>query len=122
MRDNLLAGLRVLIVEDDALIALDLADTLSAAGAEVVGPAHAVSSALDLIDQQVPDVAVLDWQLVGQTASTIAVRLAKLAVPFLFHTSSREQPAAAHPGVPIVNKPTRPEQFVLAVAALTNKS
>ena len=63
MTDNVLAALRVLIVEDDLLIALDLGDTFSAAGAVIVGPVHTVSSALTEIDQQIPDVAVLDWRL-----------------------------------------------------------
>lgn len=119
MRDNPLARLRVLIVEDDLYIALDIGHILSDAGAEIVGPAHSVTSALTLIDQNVPDIAVLDWQLERETASAIATRLAGLAVPFLFHTSSRADPEAAHPDVTIIDKPSKPEHLVLAVTALT---
>ena len=122
MRDKPLTGLRVLIVEDDPLIALDIADTISAAGAEIIGPAHTVSAALTQIGHQAPDVAILDWRLESETASPVAAELVNRAVPFLFHTSSRGHPEAAHPGVPIIDKPTRPEQLVLAVTTLTKKA
>lgn len=122
MSDNPLTGLRVLIVEDDPFIALDMGYILSEAGAEIVGPAHTASSALTLIDNQVPDIAVLDWRLERETASPVADRLASLDVPFLFHTSSRGEPEAAHPGATIVGKPTQPEQLVLAVIALIHRT
>jgi hypothetical protein len=93
------------------MIALDLADILAAVGAKIIGPAYTVSSALNLIDQQMPDVAVLDWQPVRETASSVAARLASLAVPFLFHTSSPEQPQSAYPGVTIVDKPPVPSRL-----------
>lgn len=122
MRDNPLAGLRVLIVEDDTLIALDLGGMLSASGAEIIGPVHSASSALTLIDQQRPDIAVLDWQLLHETASPVAARLSSLGMPFLFHTSQRELPEAAYPGVTIVDKPATPDQLVLAMSALKGKA
>jgi DNA-binding response OmpR family regulator len=113
-----LAGLSVLVVEDDPIIALDLVFTLSDAGAKPVGPAHRVSAALALIEAAAPDLAVLDWQLETETASPVAHRLTELSVPFLFHTSSRGQPEKAHPGIPIIDKPTRPEQLLNTLRSL----
>jgi CheY-like chemotaxis protein len=116
-----LDGLRVLVVEDDPIIALDVAASLTVAGATVVGPAYTVRQALELVDRSPVDVAVLDFRLEAETASPIAHRLVAMDIPFLFHTSSSSNPALAHPGVPIVDKPTRPEQLVAAVSALTRK-
>lgn len=107
------------MVEDDPIIALDVAQTLSDAGATILGPAHKVAEAQSLIDRTLPDLAVLDWQLEQETVSPVAHRLAALGVPFLFHTSSRGRPEAAHPGVRVVDKPTRPEQLIAAVKTLT---
>ena len=71
-----------------------------------------------MIDRSPMDAAVLDYRLEAETAAPIASRLVSLGIPFLFHTSSTTNPALAHPGVPIVDKPTRPEQLVAAVNAL----
>ena len=114
-----LDGLRILVVEDDPIIALDVVASLASAGATVLGPAYSVAQALAIIDRSPVDAAVLDYRLEAETAAPIAYRLVSLGIPFLFHTSSRSNPALAHPGVPIVDKPTRPEQLVAAVSALT---
>ena len=116
-----LAGQRILVVEDDPIIAIDLGQTLSDAGATIVGPAHRVAAALTLIDLHSPDLAVLDWRLEGETASPVAHRLAALGIPFLFHTSSRGHPETEHPGAVIIDKPTRPEQLIAAVKTLTDR-
>ena len=119
MISSVLDGLRVLVVEDDPIIALDVASSLTVAGAIVLGPAYTVSQALELIDRSPVDAAVLDYRLEAETASPIAHRLVAMEIPFLFHTSSSSSPALAHPGVLIIDKPTRPGQLVAAVNALT---
>jgi CheY-like chemotaxis protein len=116
-----LAGLRILVVEDESIIALDIARLLAAAGATVIGPAHTVTKALYLIARSKVDMAILDYQLETETASPVADRLTAMQIPFLFHTSSRGRPEQSHPGVPIIDKPTRPEQLVAAVKGLTHK-
>lgn len=98
-----LEGARSLLVEDEAVIALDLAQTLESAGARVIGPAHSVAQAMALIESGAPDLAVLDWRLERETSAPVAARLAALSVPFLFHTSSRGLPEVAHPNVLIVD-------------------
>jgi DNA-binding response OmpR family regulator len=69
---SLLDGLRVLVVEDDPIIALDVTSSLARAGATVVGPAYTVALALDLIDCSPIEAAVLDYRLEAGTASPIA--------------------------------------------------
>jgi CheY-like chemotaxis protein len=112
-----LLGLRVLIVEDDPIIALDLGGMFAEAGATVVGPAYRVSQALAMLEAGI-DVAVLDFRLEKETASSIAHRLSAKGVPYLFYTSSRGHPELAHPGVPIIEKPARPEALIALVRAL----
>ena len=63
MSSSELAGLRILIVEDNPIISLDVAETLADAGAIVIGPAHTVTQALKLVDGGGLDAAVLDYRL-----------------------------------------------------------
>ena len=63
MPSSELAGLRILIVEDNPIISLDVAETLADAGAIVIGPAHTVTQALKLVDGGGLDAAVLDYRL-----------------------------------------------------------
>lgn len=81
-----LPGLRVLVVENVAVLAWRVCDILAGAGAEVVGPVPDVSRALALLDGREVDVAVLDISLGGETAEPIADVLAARGVPFLFLT------------------------------------
>jgi CheY-like chemotaxis protein len=113
-----LHGLRILIVEDDPIIALDLAEMLQSAGAAVVGPTHTVARALRLIERQAIDAAVLDYRLERDTAILVGERLTRDGVPFLFHTSSRPGPERAFPSVRILDKPTRPERLIAEIKAL----
>ena len=81
-----LAGLSVLVVEDQALIAMDTEDTLRNLGAGDVRLAPSVQDAMRLLDSFLPDVAILDFSLGGETSAEIADRLTAQGVPFLFAT------------------------------------
>jgi CheY-like chemotaxis protein len=82
-----LLGCRILIVEDDCITAMDLAETLSAAGAHVVGPAGTIDSAFELLRQQPQlDVALLDIEVEGAYVFEVADELMKLEVPIVFTT------------------------------------
>jgi CheY-like chemotaxis protein len=79
---------RVLIVEDEWLVAEDYSSTLRAAGYAIVGPAPSVEGALALIADTNTEVraALLDINLNGETSYPIATRLAERNVPFAFMT------------------------------------
>ncbi len=79
-------GKRVLIVEDEAMIAMQLEFDLEDLGCEVIGPAPSVQSALQLIEQETVDAAVLDFRLGDETSSEIAAALIGRNVPFAFMT------------------------------------
>ena len=70
-----MAGARVLVVEDESLLAETLCDLMQGAGCEMVGPASTVAAALRLIDQAAIDVAILDIQLVSEVSFPVAYAL-----------------------------------------------
>jgi DNA-binding response OmpR family regulator len=86
MKSSQLANKRVLVVEDDYLVAMDIARALERAGAEVIGPTPAVAAALDALERTVPDGAILDINLGGEMAFPVADALIALGVPFIFAT------------------------------------
>ena len=82
-----LHGRRILIVEDDCVTAMDLAETLSTAGAEVVGPAGTIAAALELLRPRPPlDIALLDIEVEGISVFEVADELVKRSVPIVFTT------------------------------------
>ncbi len=80
------SGRRVLVVEDEMIVAWLLEDMLADLGCTVVGPAASVNQALAMIDAEAIDVAVLDVNLNGQMSYPIADVLAARGVPFVFST------------------------------------
>ena len=77
---------KVLVVEDNSLLACDMQDILSDAGYEVVGPVATVAKALALIDSQVPHAAFLDCNLDGEYATPVALTLTAKNIPFVVMT------------------------------------
>src|SRR4051794_12748712 len=76
----------VLIVEDEALVALGLKETLSAVGYTIVGPAPTTQKALKLIATETIDVALLDINLGKERVDSVAHALSELVIPFVFST------------------------------------
>ncbi len=81
-----LRGLKVLVVEDGALISLELCETLSRYGAEIVGPCSQIKEALIVGASQAIDVALLDVDVNGVQVWPVAALLAKRHIPFFFAT------------------------------------
>src|SRR3712207_9256545 len=67
-----LAGRRILIVEDEALVAMLVEDALLDAGAEVIGPVATVAEAMALLDSAAPDAAGVDLNPAGGTSTPVA--------------------------------------------------
>jgi DNA-binding NtrC family response regulator len=97
----------VLIVEDDAIIALDMEDTMLGFGVKTVRTAASVAKALEMIADRAPDFALLDVGLAHENSFAVAGRLDELKIPFVFVTgygSASAFPAAfAH--TPTLSKP-----------------
>ena len=81
-----LKGVRVLIVEDEFLVATLIEDMLESAGCIVSGPIPRVAEALDAVDHETYDVAVLDVNLGGDRIDPVADALDRRNVPFMFVT------------------------------------
>ena len=84
--NNRFSGRRVLLVEDEPIVAWLLKDMLVDLGCSVIGPAADVNQALAMIDAESIDVAVLDVNLRGQMSYPIADVLVARGVPFVFST------------------------------------
>jgi DNA-binding response OmpR family regulator len=102
-----LRGRRILVVEDDPLIAMEIADLLAAQGVEPVGPTPTVRAALATLAEGPPDLAVLDLNLRGERATPVASALQDAGVPFVmtsgYARSQIDEPELAR--VPLVPKP-----------------
>jgi len=81
-----ITGCRVLVVEDEYLIASDLSEWLEDQGAAVLGPVPSVADALRLLATERPDVAILDINLVDGRVFPVADALQAADVPFVFVT------------------------------------
>src|SRR6516164_10302555 len=81
-----LQGVRVLVVEDEYFIAILIEEILESAGCVVMGPIPRLPDALDAVDHQDYDVAVLDVNLAGEWINPVADALSERNVPFLFVT------------------------------------
>ena len=77
-----LAGLRVLVVEDNILIALDIEQTLQGLGCVVVGPVGKLDAALRMADEEALDAALLDVNIRGGHVYPVAERLRARGIPF----------------------------------------
>jgi DNA-binding response OmpR family regulator len=117
-----LAGRRILLVEDDPIIALDIKTMLEDAGAIVSGPAADLTTAFRLAEQHAHDAAVLDVRLERDDTLPLATILLERRLPFLFQTSDARLVTGLFPGVPILRKPFRPEHLVASLAELLAKS
>jgi len=87
MAEPVLRGCRVLVVEDEYLLADDLSLALSSAGAEVLGPVPSVEEAIaTIVSEQKIDLAVLDVNLRGDMVFPVADALMERGIPFAFAT------------------------------------
>jgi CheY-like chemotaxis protein len=82
-----LKDLRVLVVEDEALVALQLEDMLVEFGCAVIGPASRVAQALELLGGEPVEAAVLDLNIAGELVYPVADELGTRGLPYIFVTA-----------------------------------
>jgi DNA-binding response OmpR family regulator len=106
-------AIRVLIVEDEPMIALSIEDVLIDAGFEIAGVVSKLEKALGLIESGACDAAIVDANLAGLSASPVAIALTALGLPFIVLSGySREQMQGAFAGACFLQKPCRPELLI----------
>ena len=109
----------VLVLEDEWLIALDIANLLRDAGYAVVGPAENVQSALDLVANREIDAALLDINLKDERSYPVARALDRKNVPFAFLSGYvNEDLEAEFRGHALLSKPFLPEVLLSSLAEL----
>jgi CheY-like chemotaxis protein len=110
-------GRRILLVEDEHIVATALSRALSAWGAEVVAMAASVEQALTLLDTTPGiDAALLDINLRGQLAYSVADELIVRGLPFVFTTGySAPTIPETYRHVPVLQKPFDPDQIFTAL-------
>jgi CheY-like chemotaxis protein len=114
-----LAGHRILIVEDEMMIAIMLEDMLEELGGKVAGVAGKPGQALALIGATPIDAAILDVNLDGQNSYEIAAALEARGIPFLFSTGYAALAVDdRYRGRPFLQKPFRQEELEKALSAM----
>ena len=116
-----LSGKRFLVVEDNFLLALNMAAALEDAGAEVTWTGVA-EEAVHTIEARPPDAVLLNGTLHGKPVDEIAAALTRLRVPFLFATGyARESLPQAFRKVALLSKPFSKTQLLEAAAGLVER-
>jgi PAS domain S-box-containing protein len=107
-----LSGNRVMIVEDEALVAMVVSESLAALGCSVVGPFSRCADAIAAMDLGDVDAAILDVNLGGEMIYPLADVLARRGVPFIFVTGyGAESIDTRFTHIPVIQKPV--ERHVL---------
>ena len=117
-----LSGTRILVADDEIFIALDIAETLADAGAEIFGPCTTLSEAVDVARNCDVMAATLDIRLGSVTTEAIAVILADRGIPFIFY-SGQTLPVSMRerwPDALVFKKPAPVGTLVTALASLLN--
>jgi DNA-binding response OmpR family regulator len=118
-----LKGLRLLIVEDEALVAMMIQDVVCDAGAEVVGPAANIDMAMSALRDQSVDGAILDVNLSGERIDPVADFLRAHKIPFLFLTGyGKSGIGERFPSAAVVTKPFNDADLLKTVDRVIVKS
>ena len=118
-----LEGVRVLIVEDEYLVAVLIEKILESAGCIVIGPIPRLSEALDAARHDNCDTAVLDVNLAGKRIDPVADALSERNVPFLFVTGyGANALPSEYAERPRVCKPFRMAELLGALSSVVKTS
>ncbi|KAB2851150.1 MAG: response regulator [Hyphomicrobiaceae bacterium] len=113
-----LSSKSILVVEDEYIIAIDIATYFSDRGARVVGPVGTIEEAIGAINGERLDAAVLDLNLHGEMAFDVADALIGRGIPFVFATGyDRDVIPGRFASVKRCEKPTTPEAIAMALFA-----
>ena len=115
---------KVLVVEDEFIIALDLSETVKDLGFDLEGPFEGNEDAIEAIEVDMPDLAILDVFTADGEVYPLADRLSEAGVPIVFH-SGHVTPAevmARYPDAQACAKPCPPDQLIDALQEAVAKA
>jgi len=109
---------RILVAEDEPIVAYDLCETIEEAGFEVEGPHRDISAAMLSFQKVKPDLAILDVQLGESVVYPLAEVLAEENVPIIFHSGlfTRDDVEQRFPQATTLLKPCPPTEMLQSVA------
>lgn len=110
-----LSGTRVLLVEDESVIAMMAEDFLTELGITVIGPATSINAALELISANDIDAAVLDLNIRGELSHRVAEALRLRRIPMVCATGYGQGAAEFARGAPIIDKPYSEDKLARAL-------
>jgi DNA-binding response OmpR family regulator len=118
-----LNGCRIMVVEDELLVAMMVEDTLIEQGCEVVGPFSRLNDAMRAAETEALDLAVLDVNVAGDTVYPVAEVLASRDVPFLFVSGyGQDAIPTDRPSWVACAKPFLPEELTAMLVRQLNRS
>lgn len=114
----MLSNIKVLLVEDEPLVAMGIADQLIAAGATIVGPCPTVTRALDTLAVAEVDVAVIDFVLADSNSEAVQDALEHKGVPFVVLTAYPAVLVRRYAGQHVLSKPVAADLLCATVSNL----
>jgi two-component SAPR family response regulator len=108
-------AIRVLVIEEEALVGMMIEDFLGDFGYSVVGPIENLQAAILLAATEQIDVAVVDINISGQVATAVADKLIEREIPFLFISGYEKMRGTRYASIPLLRKPFEPEDLHDAV-------
>lgn len=115
---KVLDNVRVLLVEDEPLVAVGVADLLTDAGAEVVGPCSTTGRALAALDSQDVDVAIVDYVLADDNSQGLQAALERKGIPFIVVTGYPRVLVRRDMRQRVLSKPIPPDVLASTVRSL----
>jgi len=115
--------IRVLVVEDELLVAIDLESRLEDLGCEIVGTVARAEQAAQVIREENPDAAVLDVRLQDGTSEPVADLLVKRERPFVFVTANHDPESlkAKFPRTRVLSKPVSDDELAAALELMKSQ-
>ena len=117
MQSNTLAGKRILIAEDEPIIAMDHAAQLVRAGAKVVATCATARQAVDCLHEKSIDVAVVDFVLADGTSEALQTELKRKHIPFVVVSAYPRALVRIEPDQEILQKPVKGDELCSRVEA-----
>jgi CheY-like chemotaxis protein len=120
----MLEGCTILVVEDEPIVALNLAFTIEDLGGRVAGPVSTVAEAFALVPLIQASGAVLDARLADRDVTPLAIDLVERGIPFVVHSGTGLPDALArtHPGLRVIMKPATSEKVLSELKALMDEA
>jgi|KBSSwiStaDraftv2_1062776.scaffolds.fasta_scaffold1646116_1 DNA-binding response OmpR family regulator len=119
MQNTSLAGRSILIVEDEPLIALDIATAFEKVGA-VTFNARTLAEAIDMVEHDGLSAAVLDFGLGDDHSEVVCRRLTERDIPFVLHSGYTHASDACR-GATVVPKPAPADRLITTIAGLLRR-